>query len=132
MHQEPISSMIRKYLWQALKLFFFHLKALKTSYFAHQTSLALSRGAGLADRLSPVITSTAFSKKCPFDSQNIFFPPLPTTFKVMQLLPAVSDGHHKLCLHPLRLVDIWDGDTHTHIHTHKEKERDRFGLVGHI
>lgn len=46
MHQEAISSVIRKYLWQALRLpfFFFHLKVLKTSYFAQQTSLGRSAG----------------------------------------------------------------------------------------
>lgn len=47
----------------------------------------------------------------------------------MQLLPVVSDGRHELCLHPLRLVDIWDGDTHAHTHTHKQRERKETDLV---
>lgn len=58
-------------------------------------------------------------KNVPLILKSIFFPPLPTAFKVMLLLPAVPDGHKKLCLHPTRLVGI-QGRTHTHTQVHIE------------
>lgn len=41
-----------------------------------------------------------FPKKSSCDSQNIFLPPLPMTFKVVLLLPAALNGCHEICSHP--------------------------------
>lgn len=105
--------MIHRYLWQALKLFSPHLKASNILFCPPHIS-GSQQETEIADHHSLVITLATFPRNCqksPCDSQNIFFPPLPTTSKVVLLLPTVSDGHHKLCFHTLRFVYI--GDTHT-------------------
>lgn len=106
LEQEPILSMIHRYLWQARKLFFFFFNTLRrqTSYSAHHTSLDLSRRLSLLTITVLVIASAIFSRNCqtsPCDSHNIFFPPLSVTSQVVRLLPAVSDCRHEPCLHPL-------------------------------
>lgn len=56
-------------------------------------------------------------QKSSCDSQNIFFPPLPMTFKVVLLLPAAPDGRHKLRSHPW-----WFVLALAHARTHAQTE----------
>lgn len=62
-----------------------------------------------------MITSATISQKSSCDSQNIFFPPSPMTFKVVLLLPAAPDGRRKHTFTPSM-------HTHTHAHTHRKVE----------
>lgn len=57
-----------------------------------------------------------FPEKSSCDSQNIFLPPLPMTFKVVLLLPAVLNGCHEICSYPW-----WFVLAHTHARTHVER-----------
>lgn len=56
-----------------------------------------------------------FPQKSSCDSQNIFLPPLPMTFKVVLLLPTVLNGCHELSSHPW-----WFVLAHTHAHPESE------------
>lgn len=77
------------------------------------------REAEIADHHSPddYFGNIFPPKKSSCDSQNIFLPPLPMTFKVVLLLPAVLNGCHEMCSHPW-----WFVLAHTHARTHAPRE----------
>lgn len=82
MHQEAISSMIRKFHWQALRLSFFHPKVLKTSYFSQQTSLGTQQGVQTCWPPQPSdYLDSIFPQKCPFDSQKYFLSSITHNFQ---------------------------------------------------
>lgn len=91
-------SMIHRYLWQKAQAFF-HLKK---HLILPTTHLRISAGGSdcwpsqPGDYLGNI--SQKIVKNLPVIHNIFFFPPLPVTSKVVQLLPTVSDGHHELCL----------------------------------
>lgn len=82
----------------------------KNHPFLQHTALDLSRGPTLLTITARMITSATISQKSSCDSQNIFFPPSPMTFKVVLLLPAAPDGRRKHTFTP---------SMHTHTHTER-------------
>lgn len=132
MHQEAISSVIRKYLWQALRLPP-HLKVSKTSYFAQQTSLgALGRGSGLADRLSSVITSTAFfpptipQKNVPLILKSIFLSSITHCFQSYAVATCGAWWAPKALFTP---CEAYGYPVMTHTHTHIQGEEEKYCLA---
>lgn len=112
-------------------LFFFrHLKVLKTSYFAPQTSLECSAGGPdlLTASARRLPRQPPHPKNVPLILKSIFSPPLPTAFKVMLLLPAARDGRQKLRLRPLieAYGHLAGGHTRAHVHL---KLRERKNIV---
>lgn len=92
----------------------------KNHPFLQHAALDLSRRPTLLTITAWTITSATISQKSSRDSQNIFFPPSPMTFKVVLLLPAAPDGRRKHTFTP---------SMHTHADTHTHRERLR-GCVG--
>lgn len=67
-------------------------------------------------------------QKSSCDSKNIFFPPLPMTFKVVLLLPAAPDGRHKLCSH-LRWFVLALAHAHAHARNGGYRQAQNLGVA---
>lgn len=116
MHQEAISTVIRKYLWQALKLSFFHLKVLKTSYFAQQTSLGAPQGVRTCWPPQPGdYLDSIFPQKCPFDSPKHFLSSITHYFQSYAVATCGVWWAPEALFTPSEVYGHLGMDTHTHM-----------------
>lgn len=138
MHQEPISSMIRKYLWQALKHFFFFSTLRRWKHLISPTRhhWRSAGGPGLLTASARWLPRQHFPKNVPLILKTFSFLHYPLLSKLCSYYPRCLMGTTRFVY---TLWGLWtsgmetcvhtDRHTHTDTHTKGKKETDLVWLI---